>query len=470
MDWIFDSGASSHMSNSRNMLSSCTSSPFSSIKVGDGSSIPINCVGQTTIPTQIKPLLLRDVLVAPNLITNLISVRKFTSDNLVSVEFDPFGLSVKDFQTKTEIIRFNCSGDLYSLHGIPAPAEPSSMMASVNLWHQRLGHPHATTLSSILSEFSIPCNRDSHNPTVCESCQLGKHVRLPFSTSFSSSTFPFELLHCDLWTSPHNSVSGFKYYLVILDDFTHFVWTFPLRNKSDVHTIFLNFQRYVATHFLLPIRFIQCDNGKEFDNFKNRNFFLQQGILLRFSCPYTSPQNGKAERSLRTLNDIIRTLLIHSSMPPKFWAEALRMATYLLNIRPTKAKPRTTPYFSLFLCHPNYTDLRVFGCLCFPNSYATSPNKLAPRSLPCVFLGFSDEHKGYRCLDLLSGRVHISRHVTFVETIFSFARTTLPSTPAPSASPITKPSQAILPTMCFPSTTEVSATSSAMASPSPITS
>jgi hypothetical protein len=249
MDWIFDSSASSHMSSSRNMLSSCTSSPFSSITLGDGSLIPIHCVGQTHIPSASKPLLLRDVLVAPALIKNLISVRQFTRDNLVSIEFDCFGLSVKDYLTKAEIACFNSSGDLYSMNGARTTAQPSSMVASVDLWHQRLGHPQAATLSNLLSEFSILCNKDSCDPLVCESCQLGKHVRLPFSPSHSSSTFPFELLHCDLWTSPHESFSGFKYYLVILDDFTHFIWTFPMRNKSDVHTIFINFQRYVATHF-----------------------------------------------------------------------------------------------------------------------------------------------------------------------------------------------------------------------------
>ena len=78
MDWIFDSGASSHMSASHNMLSSRTSSPFSSITLGDGSSIPIYCVGHTQLATPTKNLLLRDVLVAPALIKNLIFVRKFT--------------------------------------------------------------------------------------------------------------------------------------------------------------------------------------------------------------------------------------------------------------------------------------------------------------------------------------------------------------------------------------------------------
>ena len=86
-------------------------------------------------------------------------------------------------------------------------------------------------LYSLVSEFSIPCNLDSHDSSVCESCQEGKNVRLPFSSSSSSSTFPFELLHYDIWTSPHASISGFQYYLILLYDFTHFVWTFPLRKK-----------------------------------------------------------------------------------------------------------------------------------------------------------------------------------------------------------------------------------------------
>jgi hypothetical protein len=110
-DWIFDSGASSHMSASSTLLSSGTTSPFPSITLGDGSTAPIYCVGQAQIPSHTKPLLLRDVLVAPTLIKNLISVRKFTRNNLVSVEFDLFGLSMKDYLTKSKIAHFNSSGD-----------------------------------------------------------------------------------------------------------------------------------------------------------------------------------------------------------------------------------------------------------------------------------------------------------------------------------------------------------------------
>jgi hypothetical protein len=72
------------------------------------------------------------------------------------------------------------------------------------------------------------------------------------------------------------------------------------------------------------------------------------GTQLRLSCPYTSQQNGKAERVLRTINDCVRTLLIYSAAPLAFWAEALATATYLSNRRPCRATGSTTPFQLLF--------------------------------------------------------------------------------------------------------------------------
>ena len=147
---------------------------------------------------------------------------------------------------------------------------------------------------------------------------------------------------------------------------------------------------------------MQCDNGGEFIDTSLRTFFLNNGITYRLSCPHTSPQNGKAERMIRTTNDVVRTLLIHASLPPPFWVEALHTATHLLNQRPTSKTTPYTPFFLLTGVQPRYDHLRVFGCLCFPNLYATTPHKLAPRSTRCVFLGYPLEHKGYRCFDLTS--------------------------------------------------------------------
>jgi hypothetical protein len=72
-------------------------------------------------------------------------------------------------------------------------------------------------------------------------CQLNHHACLPFSTSTSRAAQAFDLVQCDLWTSPVLSFSGYKYYLVILDDFSHFLWTYPLRLKSDTFTTLTHF-------------------------------------------------------------------------------------------------------------------------------------------------------------------------------------------------------------------------------------
>jgi hypothetical protein len=225
-------------------------------------------------------------------------------------------------------------------------------------------------------------------------------------------------------------VSGYKYYLVILDDCTHYLWAFPLRVKFDTFSTLANFIAYASTQFGAHVKAIQCDNGREFDNSSARTFLLSQGIHLHMSCPYTSPQNGKAERIIWSINNVVRSLLFQASMPPSYWVEALSTATGLLNILPTKTLAFSTPHLALHGTPPVYDHLRVFGCKCYPNLSATTSHKLAPRSALCVFLGYSDHHKGYRCLDLSSNRIIISRHVIFDETAFPFADRDGPRSPA----------------------------------------
>jgi hypothetical protein len=89
---------------------------------------------------------------------------------------------------------------------------------------------------------------------------------MSFVSSTSRADNIFDLIHCALWTSPVVSVSGHKYYLLILDDHSHFVWTFPLRVKSDTISTLSNIFAFVSTQFGGTIKVVQCDNGREFDN------------------------------------------------------------------------------------------------------------------------------------------------------------------------------------------------------------
>ena len=66
------------------------------------------------------------MLHAPKLIKNLISVRQFTKDNSVSVEFDPCGFSVNDLQTGARLVRCDSTGDLYPLFSINQATPPDN--------------------------------------------------------------------------------------------------------------------------------------------------------------------------------------------------------------------------------------------------------------------------------------------------------------------------------------------------------
>ncbi|GJX00855.1 ribonuclease H-like domain-containing protein [Tanacetum coccineum] len=183
----------------------------------------------------------------------------------------------------------------------------------------------------------------------------------------------------------------------------------------------------LGKHVRLPLS-VLCDHGGEFDNRKLHDLFSTNGIQFRFSCPKTSQQNGKSERMVRTLNNIIRTLLFQANLPPTFWVEALNMATRLLNILPSTAIANDVPFTRLLGTSPDYSLLRTFGCLCYPHLYHTT--KFEPRATPSIFLGHASNHRGYRCLDLNTNKILISRHVTFDETVFPYG----------SAKPVSVPS------------------------------
>lgn len=91
-DWYMDTGASAHMSNAPGNLTGSTPLPHpSSIIVGNGARLTVSHSAAASIPTVSSSIQLNNVLISPSLVTNLISVRKLTRDNNVSVEFDPHG-------------------------------------------------------------------------------------------------------------------------------------------------------------------------------------------------------------------------------------------------------------------------------------------------------------------------------------------------------------------------------------------
>ncbi|CAH9137975.1 unnamed protein product [Cuscuta epithymum] len=197
-----------------------------------------------------------------------------------------------------------------------------------------------------------------------------------------------------------------------------------MRRKSEVTTHFHHFKLMAENLLDRKIKIFQSDGGGEFDNFQMRQFFNESGIIFQKSCPETPQQNGVAERKHRHLIELARTMLITANLPAQFWVDAVLTATFIINRLPSPTLHGVSPYEKLFHSAPDLSGMRVFGCACFPNFNATSANKISPRSVQCVFLGYASEYKGYRCLDPISGRVYISRNVRFLENVFPYSKLT----------------------------------------------
>ncbi|GJU33758.1 ribonuclease H-like domain-containing protein [Tanacetum coccineum] len=204
-------------------------------------------------------------------------------DNNCTVEFDVFGFSVKNFLIRHILLRCDSSGDLYPITQ-PSPIPHALLSVNPTTWHRCLGHPSEEVLRFLVSRQFITCTNEK-SPFVCHACQLGKHVRLPFSSSNSIITRCFEIVHSDIWTSPIVSIGGFKYYVLFLDHYSHYLWIYPLHNKSEVFQKFLHFRSYVNNQFKCDIAAFQCDHGGEFENTNLLDLFAKNGIQIRFSCP-----------------------------------------------------------------------------------------------------------------------------------------------------------------------------------------
>ncbi|KAK2412680.1 putative mitochondrial protein [Trifolium repens] len=292
---------------------------------------------------------------------------------------------------------------------------------SFPLWHFRLGHANSNAVKTILQLCKIP---------------------------YSSNSASLSLV----------SYYGYSYYITFVDTFTKYTWVYFLKSKADALTAFSQFLSLVQNQFQASIKALQSDWGGEFRPFTK--LLNELGIIHRLTCPHTSHQNGTVERKHRQIVEMGLTLLSHASLPLKFWDHSFTQSVYLINKLPSSALPNMqSPHFALYKSHPDYTQLKTFGCLCFPHLRPYNKHKLQFRFSPCVYLGVSPQHKGHKCLDA-TGRIYISKDVVFHESQFPYHSMF-------NSSPISPPSVSYPTNVIFSSLDDDSSSSSPNTIPSP---
>ncbi|CAI7773768.1 unnamed protein product [Closterium sp. NIES-53] len=266
------------------------------------------------------------------------------------------------------------------------------------LLHHRLGHPslprlrgmHSCLLVSGLPR-SLPSLLASPAPP-CIRCVEERQRAAPHSSSFPLTEAPLQTLHLDVWGPARVRGQGHKrYFLLVVDDYTRYTAVFPLQRKGDVPAVFIPWIR--AVHLQLRERFesdfpflrLHSDRGGEFSSCLLRAYCEEHGIRQTFTLPASPQQNGVAKLRIGLVMEV---------------GDAWRF--------------------------------RVCGARAFVRD--TTVDKLSPRAIPCVFLGFPPNAPGWQFYDPTSRRVFASQDVTFDESVpfyrlFPYRTAALPPPP-----------------------------------------
>lgn len=236
------------------------------------------------------------------------------------------------------------------------------------------------------------------------------------------ATFCFEIIHCDLWGPYHTPSScGATYFLTIVDDYSRAVWVFFLFDKTEVNKMFGSFFAMINRQFDAKVKVVRSDNGTEFKCMVD--YFSTNGILFQTSCVDTPQQNGRAERKHRHILNVARALRFEANLPLCFWGDCVLAASYIISRTPSALLNNKTPYELLFETPPSFSELRMFGCLCYAYNHKSKRDKFMSRSRRCIFVGYPQGKKGWKLYDLDTGDYFVSRDVKFYENEFPFCNT-----------------------------------------------
>ncbi|MBW0548335.1 hypothetical protein O181_088050 [Austropuccinia psidii MF-1] len=197
----------------------------------------------------------------------------------------------------------------------------------------------------------------------CPTCDINKMHMVPFSNQFEHVSHLLDCVHIDL-VGPitASSVSGFCYFLTIVDQATSFKIVQLLKHKSDAFNQFVIVIKEMETlHYPLLTKLIS-DCGGEFLN-KNFKKLSVIHVFIHVFSPANTPQhNGFAERANQTILEKARCILSNSNLPNTYWAEAINISTTLCNLVPTPSRKNLSPYSLWRKASPRIKKLCVFGC------------------------------------------------------------------------------------------------------------
>ncbi|MBW0536179.1 hypothetical protein O181_075894, partial [Austropuccinia psidii MF-1] len=287
------------------------------------------------------------------------------------------------------------------------------------LWHRRVGHlsiRHLKRMQKYNTVIGIP-NISLNDIRICHDCSMSKSQHRPVKTaSRQLINQPGDLIVADLMGPYETSLNNKKYILMIQDAFSRVVVAIPLCDKSESKTYFISWIKQFMNITKHTIKMVRTDNSTEFKNNIFNDFLAQHGIIHEYSMPYKHHQNGRIERTNRTISEMARTSLIAARLPSFLWPWAFRHSVWIFN-HYLHVDINRTPFEILGKRRPDLSLLRVFGA----KSYLYNHNfkkDFSPRATVGYHMGVSEDSKGWLFWIPAKENIVKSASVSFDELTF----------------------------------------------------
>lgn len=162
-------------------------------------------------------------------------------------------------------------------------------------------------------------------------------------------------MHTDVCGPITPTIDNKNYFVLFVDQFTHYCVAYPIAYKPDVFSAIKDFVAKSEAKFSLKLVNLYCDNGREYLSSEMKEYCTSRGISYHFTVPRTPQQNGVSERMVRTIVEKARAMVSGAKLPKCFWGDAVLTAVYLINITPTRALQQNKTPFEM------WHDKKVFG-------------------------------------------------------------------------------------------------------------
>ena len=147
----------------------------------------------------------------------------------------------------------------------------------------------------------------------------------------------------------------------------------------------------LAKHYSWTISFIRSDDEQALGN-AFKAILSENGIISKRTAPHTPDQNGKSERSRRSITIKARYMRIASNLPYNLWPEIVSAVVYILNRTPV-FKTGKTPFKHLYRSKPRISHMKPYGCRAYPLNYdILKLQKLQPRAHVGYLVGYNSRN------------------------------------------------------------------------------